>query len=162
MSQAPSGSFAIAQMFNVNTGGDTPKIAQTVSMTGWREPKEPAAIPRSMRLRERANSLKAQADELLRKADALLTEAERLDCECTSKETCTATDRDKDHYFPLGGNPTALRPNPKNYSFLAPGDSAFASSASRLLACTDVATRTTNTPGKIRKRGSKISRTSTL
>lgn len=55
-------------------------------MTGWREPKEPAAIPKSIRLRERANSLKAQADELLRKADTLLAEAERLEANATQKK----------------------------------------------------------------------------
>ncbi|HEY3988631.1 MAG TPA: hypothetical protein VGM02_04975 [Acidobacteriaceae bacterium] len=48
-------------------------------MTGWREPKEPLGVPKSIRLRERARSLKAQAEGLLKKADALLAEAERID-----------------------------------------------------------------------------------
>lgn len=50
----------------------------------------------------------------------------------------------------------------QNYSSLASGDNAFDSSASRLLACTDAATSTTNTTGKIRRTGSRISKTSTL
>ena len=48
-------------------------------MTGWREPKDPIAIPKSIRLRERARALKAQAEGLLKKADALLAEAERVE-----------------------------------------------------------------------------------
>ena len=48
-------------------------------MTGWREPKEPLAIPKAMRLRERARALKANAEDLLKKADALILEAERLE-----------------------------------------------------------------------------------
>ena len=48
-------------------------------MTGWRKPKDPVAIPKSIRLRERARALKAQAEGLLKKADALLVEAERIE-----------------------------------------------------------------------------------
>jgi hypothetical protein len=48
-------------------------------MTGWREPKEPRAIPKGIRLRERARGLKANAEDLLKKADALLAEAERIE-----------------------------------------------------------------------------------
>ena len=48
-------------------------------MTGWREPQEPTAIPKAIRLRERARSLKAQAESLLKKADDLLAEAERVE-----------------------------------------------------------------------------------
>ena len=47
-------------------------------MTGWRERKEPLAIPKAIRLRERARALKAQAEGLLKRADALLAEAERI------------------------------------------------------------------------------------
>ena len=50
-------------------------------MTGWRQPKEPLAIPKAIRLRERARALKAQAEGLLKKADVLLTEAERIEAE---------------------------------------------------------------------------------
>jgi len=48
-------------------------------MTGWREPKEPLAIPKAIRLRERARALKANAEDLLKKADVLLAEAERIE-----------------------------------------------------------------------------------
>ena len=48
-------------------------------MTGWREPQEPTAIPKAIRLRERARALKAQAEGLLKKADDLLAEAERVE-----------------------------------------------------------------------------------
>jgi hypothetical protein len=48
-------------------------------MTKWRGPKEPAAIPKAIRLRERARTLKAQAESLLKRADALLAEAERVE-----------------------------------------------------------------------------------
>jgi len=48
-------------------------------MTGWREPKDPIAIPKAIRLRERARALKAQAEGLLKKADVLLAEAERIE-----------------------------------------------------------------------------------
>lgn len=53
-------------------------------------------------------------------------------------------------------------PNRSSYSSLASADNAFDCSTSRLLACTDTATSTTNTRGKTRKRGSRISRTSKL
>ena len=48
-------------------------------MTRWRGPKEELAIPKSIRLRERARALKAQAEGLLKKADTLLAEAERVE-----------------------------------------------------------------------------------
>jgi hypothetical protein len=48
-------------------------------MTGWREPKEQLAVPKAVRLRERARALKAQAEGLLKKADDLLAEAERVE-----------------------------------------------------------------------------------
>jgi hypothetical protein len=48
-------------------------------MTGWREPKEPTAIPKAIRLRERARALKANAEDLLKRADALILEAERIE-----------------------------------------------------------------------------------
>ena len=50
-------------------------------MTGWREPKEPLAIPKAIRLRERARALKANAEGLLKKADALILEAERIEAQ---------------------------------------------------------------------------------
>jgi len=56
-------------------------------MTGWREPKEPLAIPKSIRLRERARALKAQAEGLLKKADALLAEAERVEAGESQKKS---------------------------------------------------------------------------
>jgi len=56
-------------------------------MTGWREPKEPTAIPKAIRLRERARALKAQAEGLLKKADALLAEAERFEANAPQKRT---------------------------------------------------------------------------
>jgi hypothetical protein len=56
-------------------------------MTGWREPKEPLAIPKAIRLRERARALKAQAEGLLKKADALLAEAERIESGQPQKKT---------------------------------------------------------------------------
>ena len=48
-------------------------------MTKWRGPNEPAAIPKAIRLRERARALKAQAEGLLKKADDLLAEAQRVE-----------------------------------------------------------------------------------
>jgi hypothetical protein len=48
-------------------------------MTGWRNRKDPSAIPKATRLRERARALKANAEDLLKKADALLLEAERIE-----------------------------------------------------------------------------------
>lgn len=48
-------------------------------MTGWREPKDPIAIPKAVRLRERARALKAQAEILLKKADVFLAEAEHIE-----------------------------------------------------------------------------------
>jgi len=56
-------------------------------MTGWREPKEPLAIPKAIRLRERARAFKANAEDLLKKADALLTEAERIEAGEPQKKT---------------------------------------------------------------------------
>jgi hypothetical protein len=56
-------------------------------MTGWREPKEPTAIPKSIRLRERARALKAQAEGLLKRADALLEEAEHFEANAQPKKT---------------------------------------------------------------------------
>jgi hypothetical protein len=56
-------------------------------MTGWREPKEPSAIPKAIRLRERAGALKGQAEDLLKKADALLAEAERIEAGEPQKKT---------------------------------------------------------------------------
>jgi hypothetical protein len=64
-------------------------------MTGWREPKEPAAIPKAIRLRERARALKAQAEGLLKKADALLAEAEQSEAGEPPKKL--------HHYQDLGG-----------------------------------------------------------
>jgi hypothetical protein len=55
-------------------------------MTRWRGPKEPIAIPKAIRLRERARALKAQAEGLLKKADLLLAEAERVGAEETQKK----------------------------------------------------------------------------
>jgi hypothetical protein len=64
-------------------------LAQTcdsmAGMTGWREPQEPAAIPKAIRLRERARSLKAQAEGLLKKADDLLAEAEQVEAKESKK-----------------------------------------------------------------------------
>lgn len=37
------------------------------------------AVPKAIRLRERARSLKGQAEDLLKKADILLAEAERIE-----------------------------------------------------------------------------------
>jgi hypothetical protein len=37
------------------------------------------AVPKAIRLRERARSLKGQAEDLLKKADVLLAEAERIE-----------------------------------------------------------------------------------
>lgn len=48
---------------------------------------EPLAIPKAIKLRERARSLKAQAEGLLKKADALLTEAERIEAKEPQKKT---------------------------------------------------------------------------
>jgi len=48
-------------------------------MTGWRQPKEPLAISKAIRLHERARALKAQAEGLLKKADALLAEADHIE-----------------------------------------------------------------------------------
>jgi hypothetical protein len=48
-------------------------------MTGWRNPKDPLAIPKALRLRERAATLKAKADALLREADTLLSRAEDIE-----------------------------------------------------------------------------------
>ena len=56
-------------------------------MTGWREPKEPADIPKAIRLRERARALKAQAEGLLKKADALLADAEHVEAGESQKKT---------------------------------------------------------------------------
>jgi hypothetical protein len=55
-------------------------------MTGWRQPQEPAAIPKAIRLRERARALKANAEDLLKKADALLAEAEHIEAEKPQKK----------------------------------------------------------------------------
>jgi hypothetical protein len=55
-------------------------------MTGWRQPKEPLAVPKSIRLRERARALKAQAEGLQKKADDLLAEAERVEAEELKKK----------------------------------------------------------------------------
>jgi len=54
-------------------------------MTGWREPKDPLAIPKAIRLRERARARKAQAEGLLKEADALLDEAERIEAAGTQE-----------------------------------------------------------------------------
>ena len=48
-------------------------------MTGWRNRKDPSAIPKAIQLRERARALKANTEDLLKKADALLLEAERME-----------------------------------------------------------------------------------
>jgi hypothetical protein len=48
-------------------------------VTGYRDPKEPLALPKPYRLREKANALKHKADALLREADALLAEADRIE-----------------------------------------------------------------------------------
>jgi hypothetical protein len=56
-------------------------LDETIPMTGWREPKEPLDIPKSIHLRERARNLKGQAEGLLKKADSLLAEAERVEVE---------------------------------------------------------------------------------
>jgi hypothetical protein len=37
------------------------------------------AVPKALRLRERARSLKSQAEDLLKKADILLAEAEKIE-----------------------------------------------------------------------------------
>jgi predicted nuclease with TOPRIM domain len=50
-------------------------------MTGWRNPKDPLALPKPYRLRERARELKGKAEKLLKEADAFLAEAERLEAE---------------------------------------------------------------------------------
>lgn len=55
-------------------------------MTGWREPKDPMAIPKSIRLRERARELKGKAEDLLKQADALLAEAYRIESDQSSKK----------------------------------------------------------------------------
>ena len=47
-------------------------------MTGGRNPKEPMAIPKPLRLRERAAALQHKAGALMREADALLDEADQL------------------------------------------------------------------------------------
>jgi hypothetical protein len=60
-------------------------------MTGWRNPKDPLDVPKSIRLRDRAGSLKAQADALLREADALLAEAEKIEA---AEKTKRRTPRD--------------------------------------------------------------------
>lgn len=39
----------------------------------------PTAVPKAIRLRERARALKAQAEILLKKADTLLAEAEQVE-----------------------------------------------------------------------------------
>ena len=56
-------------------------------MTGWREPQEPAAIPKVIRLRERARSLKAQAETLLKKSDDLQAEADQIEARELQKTT---------------------------------------------------------------------------
>jgi hypothetical protein len=48
-------------------------------MTGYRNPKDPLNVPKSVRLRDRAGAIKGRADALLREADALLAEAEALE-----------------------------------------------------------------------------------
>jgi hypothetical protein len=55
-------------------------------MTKWRGPKEPVAIPKAIRLRERARALKAQAEGLLKKADALLAEADHVEAREPQKD----------------------------------------------------------------------------
>jgi len=69
-------------------------------MTGWREPKEPLAIPTAIRLRERARALKANAEDLLKKADVLLAEAERIEAGESQKKTTR-----EDFAKPLHGLP---------------------------------------------------------
>jgi hypothetical protein len=54
-------------------------------MTGWREPNEPLAIPKAIRLRERTRALKGHAEDLLKKADALILEAERIEAKHPEK-----------------------------------------------------------------------------
>jgi hypothetical protein len=58
-------------------------------MTGWRNPKDPLALPKPYRLRERARNLQHKADALLKEADALLAEAAHLESEesTTSEES---------------------------------------------------------------------------
>ena len=48
-------------------------------MTGFRNPKDPLAIPKAIRLREKAGALKHKAEALLKEADALVAEAERIE-----------------------------------------------------------------------------------
>ena len=47
-------------------------------MTGWRNPKDPLAVPKSVRLRDRAAALQHKAGALIQEADALLAEADQL------------------------------------------------------------------------------------
>jgi hypothetical protein len=48
-------------------------------MTGFRNPKDPLAIPKAIRLREKAGALKHKAEALLMEADALIFEAEGIE-----------------------------------------------------------------------------------
>jgi hypothetical protein len=54
-------------------------------MTGWRERQEPAAIPKVLRLRERARALKGEAEDLLKKADDLEAQAEQIEARESQK-----------------------------------------------------------------------------
>jgi hypothetical protein len=54
---------------------------------GRKMPKEPLALPRAVRLRERAAALEAKAEELLREARALLASAEEIEGERSRRVT---------------------------------------------------------------------------